>query len=95
MASEEAVTQLIVQPIERVKDLQFAQSQTGPEPITVKVLRKLRKFAGVRDDGVLRKWIADAAPSKTGLKDGEAVDFLVYSKELLRTKCFEDFPRTG
>ena len=37
-------------------------SSTTPGPITVKVPRerKLRKFAGGRDDGMLEEWIGDA-----------------------------------
>ena len=37
-------------------------SSTNPGQITVKVPRerKLRKFAGSRDDGMLEEWIGDA-----------------------------------
>ena len=55
-------------------------SSTTPGPITVKVPRerKLRKFAGGRDDGMLEEWIGDATRAITGQTDADAVDFLLY-----------------
>lgn len=84
---EELVSQLA----EKLKALeaQLAQAQTAPVPglttgpITVKVPRerKLRKFAGNRDDKVIEDWIVDAERAVAGQQEAEAVDFLLYHLE--------------
>ena len=58
-------------------------SSSAPSQITVKVPRerKLRKFAGSRDDHALEDWILDAERATAGHTDADAVDFLVYHLE--------------
>lgn len=58
-------------------------SNTVPNQITVKVPRerKLRKFAGSRDDHALEEWITDADRATTGHSDADTVDFLMYHLE--------------
>ena len=60
-----------------------APSTVSPSQITVKVPkeRKLRKFAGSRDDHVIEEWILDAERATTGQSEAEAVDFLIYHLE--------------
>ena len=74
-----------------------ASSSTNPGQITVKVPRerKLRKFAGGRDDGMLEEWIGDATRAIAGLADADAVDFLLYhldgvAKEEVRLRPAEE-----
>ena len=72
-------------------------SSATPGPITVKVPRerKLRKFAGGRDDGMLEEWIGDATRAIAGQTDADAVDFLLYhldgvAKEEVRLRPAEE-----
>ena len=60
-----------------------APSAVSPSQITVKVPRerKLRKFAGSRDDHVIEEWILDAERATTGQSEADAVDFLLYHLE--------------
>ena len=55
-------------------------SSANPAQITVKVLqeRKLRKFAGGRDNGMLEEWIGDATRAIAGRTDADGMDFLLY-----------------
>ena len=55
-------------------------SSTNPGQITVKVPRerKLRKFAGSRDDGMLEEWIGDATRAIAAQTDADGMDFLLY-----------------
>ena len=58
-------------------------SNTVPNQITVKVPRerKLRKFAGSRDDHALEEWIIDTDRATTGHSEADTVDFLMYHLE--------------
>ena len=40
--------------------------------------RKLRKFAGSRDDGMLEEWIGDATRAIAAQTDADGMDFLLY-----------------
>ena len=55
-------------------------SSANPGQITVKVPRerKLGKFAGSRDDGILEEWIGDATRAIAGQTDADGMDFLPY-----------------
>ena len=59
--------------------LPLFQVPRAPGLITVKVPRerKLRKFAGGRDDGMLEEWIGGATRAIAGQTDADAVDFLL------------------
>ena len=54
-------------------------SSTNPGQITVKVHRerKLRKFAGSRDDSMLEEWIGDTTQAIAGQTDADGMDFLL------------------
>lgn len=74
-----------------------SSSSASPGPITVKVPRerKLRKFAGSRDDHLIEDWILDAERATTGQSDADAVDFLLYhldgaAKEEVRLRPTEE-----
>jgi len=58
-------------------------SNSAPSQITVKGPRerKLRRFAGRRDDHALEEWILDAERTTAGHTDADAVDFLMYHLE--------------
>ena len=55
-------------------------SSANPGQITVKVPRerKLGKFAGRRDDGILEEWIGDDTRAIAGQIDADGMDFLPY-----------------
>ena len=55
-------------------------SSANPGQITVKVPRerKLGKFAGSSDDGILEEWIGDATQAIAGQTDADGMDFLPY-----------------
>ena len=55
-------------------------SSANPGQITVKVHRerKLRKFAGSRDDKMLEEWIRNATWAIAGQTDADGMDFLLY-----------------
>ena len=55
-------------------------SSANPGQITVKVPRerKLGKFAGSCDDGILEEWIGDATRAIAGQIDANGMDFLPY-----------------
>ena len=54
-------------------------SSANPGQITVKVHRerKLRKFAGSRDDSMLEEWIGDTTQAIAGQTDADGMDFLL------------------
>ena len=58
-------------------------SAATPSQVTVKVPRerKLRKFAGSRDDHAIEDWIQDAERATAGHADAEAVDLVLYHLE--------------
>ena len=60
-----------------------SSSSASPGQITVKVPRerKLTKFTGGRDDGVLEKWASDAKRRIAGQTKADAIDFLLYHLE--------------
>lgn len=67
-----------------LQKVQALEAQAGTPPnITVKVPRerKLRKFAGSKDDKAIEDWIVDAERAITGQQESEAVDFLLYHLE--------------
>ena len=60
-----------------------AASSAAPSQVTVKVPRerKLRKFAGSRDDHTIEEWIVDAERATSDHPEAEAVDFILYHLE--------------
>ena len=79
MSTEEQLTALKqkLQALETKRNQQTAGGSTGTASLvrfTVRVPRerKLRKFAGGRDDGVLEEWISDAKRATA-----DAIDFLL------------------
>ena len=65
-----------------LEKVQALEAQAGPN-ITVKVPRerKLKKFAGSKDDKAIENWVADAERAIAGQQEAEAVDFLLYHLE--------------
>ncbi|XP_022806462.1 uncharacterized protein LOC111343532 [Stylophora pistillata] len=88
MSAEEQLTALKqkLEALETKLNQQTASGSTGsesPQQITVKVPRerKLRRFAGGREDGVLEEWISDAKRAIAGHTESDAIDFLFYHLE--------------
>lgn len=102
MSAEEQLTALKqkLEALETKLNQQTASGSTGsesPQQITVKVPRerKLRRFAGGREDGVLEEWISDAKRAIAGHTEPDAIDFLFYhlegaAKEEVRLRPADD-----
>lgn len=89
MATEEAVQALrdklnqLEAQLSQVPQVGAGNTASQAGPITVKVPRerRLRKFAGSRDDHIIEDWIADAEQAIAGQAESDAVDFLLYHLE--------------
>lgn len=90
MATLEEVTEQLAALKQQLEAMEPAGAAGGGDPQPVPVIKvmaprekKLRKYAGGRDDKLLEDWISDAqrAVSAQKLTDREAVDFLYHNLE--------------